>query len=98
MFTLVAKLTASGRPLSGQAVSFSAGQTSLCSARTDLLGVVICLVTEPQARLTGPDNDPVRASYPGGANYLPASATAVPPRFPWIYHGTDPAHRKAPTP
>jgi YVTN family beta-propeller protein len=98
MFTLMAKLTASGRPLSGQPVSFSTGQTYLCSSRTDLLGVVICLITEPQTRLTEQDSDIVRASYPGGANYLPASATAVPPRFPWIYHRADPAHRKVSAP
>jgi hypothetical protein len=79
-------------------VSFSTGQTYLCSSRTDLLGVVVCPTTEPQTRLTKQDNDLVRASYPGGTDYLPASATAVPPRFPWIYHRADPAHRKVSAP
>jgi YVTN family beta-propeller protein len=98
-FTLIAKLTASGRPLGGQPVTFSTGRTRLCSSRTNSLGVASCVFTEPKTRLGGPDNDLVlRASYPGSTNYRPSSATAVLPRFRRIYDGADPAHRKVPAP
>jgi YVTN family beta-propeller protein len=98
-FTLIARLTASGRALGGQPVAFSTGHAHLCSSRTSGLGVASCVITEPKA---GPaeqaDAIVVRASYPGSANYRPSSATAVPPRFQRDYHGAGPAHRKVPTP
>ncbi len=98
-FTLVAKLTASGRPLGGQPVSFSTGRTHLCSSRTNSLGSASCVVTEPKTRPTWLDSDiVVRASYPGSASYRPSSATGVLSRFQPIDHGADPAHRKVPAP
>jgi YVTN family beta-propeller protein len=83
-FTLTVKLTASGRSLGGQTVSFSAGKTHLCNSRTNALGVATCVFTEPKTRPAD------RASYPGTANYRPSSATEPLPR------GADPAPRKAP--
>jgi YVTN family beta-propeller protein len=97
-FTLIARLTASGRPLGGQPVSFSTGHTHLCSSRTSILGVASCVLTEPRTRLAEQVNEILRASFPGSANYRPSSATVPLPRFPWIYHGADPAPRKVPTP
>jgi hypothetical protein len=83
-FTLTARLTASGRPLGGQTVSFSTGRTHLCNSRTSALGVATCVFTEPVTRPAD------RASYPGSANYGPSLATKAPPRE------ADPAPRKAP--
>jgi YVTN family beta-propeller protein len=83
-FTLTARLTASGRPLGGQTVSFSTGHTHLCNSRTSTLGVATCVFSEPKTRLAD------RASYPGSANYRPSSATEAPPRE------ADPAPGKAP--
>ena len=74
---LTATLTASGRPLSGQPVSFSTGPTHLCTAHTGTRGVATCSLTGPQTRLAEPDNSTIRASYPGRASYLASSATAV---------------------
>jgi len=80
-FTLTATLTTSGRPLSGQAVSFSIGHTHLCTQHTTTRGVVICVFTGPQTRLGTQDNDTIRASYPGNASYRPSSAIAA---LPWL--------------
>jgi YVTN family beta-propeller protein len=97
-FTLIARLTASGRPFGGQPVSFSTGRTHLCSSRTNSLGAASCVITEPKTRLAEQDNDiVVRASYPGSTDDRPSSATAV-LRFQRIYHGADPARRKVPAP
>ena len=76
-FILTATLTASGRPLSGQPVSFSAGSTHLCTPHTSTRGVASCVLTGPQIRPAGQDNDLIRASYPGNTSYRPSSATAV---------------------
>jgi YVTN family beta-propeller protein len=98
-FTLIAKLTASGRALGGQPVSFSTERTRLCGSRTNSLGVASCVLTEPKTRPTElASNIVVRGSYPGSAGYRPSSATAVLPRFQRIDHGADPAHRKVPAP
>ena len=97
-FTLIARLTASGRPFGGQPVSFSTGRTHLCSSRTNSLGAASCVITEPKARLAEPDNSiVVRASYPGSTDDRPSSATAV-LRFQRIYDRADPARRKVPAP
>jgi YVTN family beta-propeller protein len=76
-FTLTATLTASGRPLSGQPVSFSTGHTHLCTPHTSTRGVATCVLTGPQTGLAEQDNDTIRASYPGSTSYLPSSATAT---------------------
>jgi len=81
-FVLTATLTASGRPLSGQPVSFSTGHTHLCTPHTGTRGVATCLLTGPQTRLAEQGNVAIRASYPGSASYRPSSATAALPRFP----------------
>jgi len=78
-FILAATLTASGRPLSGQPVSFSTGPTHLCTPHTGTRGVATCLLTAAQTLLAEQDNDTIRASYPGSANYRPSSATAALP-------------------
>jgi hypothetical protein len=80
-FILTATLTASGRPLSGQPVSFSAGHTHLCTPHTMTRGVASCVLTGPWTRPAGQDNDIIRASYPGSTSYQPSSATAALPRF-----------------
>jgi YVTN family beta-propeller protein len=95
-FTLTARLTTSGRPLGGQPVAFSTGNTHLCSARTSKLGVASCVLTEPKTRPAEPDKEILRASYPGNASYRPASATVPLLRFPGMYPGADPAPRKVP--
>jgi YVTN family beta-propeller protein len=71
-FTLTARLTASGRPLAGQPVSFSTGHTHLCSSHTSNLGAASC-------SFTGSKNEILRASYPGSASYRPSSATVKAP-------------------
>src|SRR5450755_371772 len=76
-FTLTATLTASGRPLSGQPVSFSTGHTHLCTPHTSTRGVATCVLTGPQTLLAEQDNDSIRASYPGSTSYRPSSATAT---------------------
>ena len=83
--TLTATLTASGRPLSGQPVSFSTGHTQLCTPDTSTRGVATCVLTVSQARQAGPDHGTIRASYPGNTSYQPSSATAAPP--PWWWPG-----------
>jgi YVTN family beta-propeller protein len=95
-YTLTAKLTASGRPLGGQPVSFSTGGTHLGSARTNTLGVATCVFTKPQARPADPDNATLRASYSGSTNYRPSSAAAALLRSLRIHHGADPAPRQVP--
>jgi YVTN family beta-propeller protein len=80
-FILTATLTASGRPLSGQPVSFSIGQTHLCTPHTSTRGVATCVLTGPRARLADHDNHIFRASYPGSTSYQPSSAT---PALPWF--------------
>jgi hypothetical protein len=62
--TLTATLTASGRPLSGQPVTFSTGRTHLCTPHTATRGVATCVLTATQARLAAQDNGLIRASYP----------------------------------
>jgi YVTN family beta-propeller protein len=94
-FTLIAKLTASERPLGGQPVAFTTGRAHLCSSRTNSLGVASCSITEPETSPAERDTGiVVRASYPGSANYRPSSATAVLPQFERIYRRADPARRK----
>jgi len=74
---LTARLTASGRPLGGQPVSFSTGHTVLCTRDTSTRGVAICVLSGPQALLGEQDNSAIRASYPGSAGYRPSSAIAA---------------------
>jgi YVTN family beta-propeller protein len=94
-FTLIARLTVSGRPFGGQPVAFSTVHAHLCSSRTNSLGAASCVITEPKTRSAEQDNDiVVRASYPGGTRYRPSSATAVLPRS--RCRTADPAHRKVP--
>ena len=97
-FTLTARLTTSSRPLGGQPVAFSSGNTHLCSPRTSALGVATCVFTEAKTPLAEPDHEVVRASYPGSTNYGPSSATVDAPRLPWIYHRANAVPRKAPAP
>jgi YVTN family beta-propeller protein len=82
-FTLAATLTASGRPLSGQPISFSTGHTHRCTRDTSSRGVATCALTASQARLAAQDNGLIRASYPGSASYQPSSTTAAPPLWWW---------------
>jgi len=79
--TFTAILTASGRPLSVQPVSFSIERTHLCTADTSTRGVATCALTGRQKALAEPDIGTIRASYPGSASYLPSSATAALPAF-----------------
>jgi YVTN family beta-propeller protein len=79
--TFTATLTASGRPLSGQPVSFSIGRTHLCTADTSTRGVATCALTSRQKSLAEQDIGTIRASYPGSASYLPSSADAA---LPWV--------------
>jgi YVTN family beta-propeller protein len=74
--TLTATLTADGRPLRGQPVSFAVGHTRLCTPHTSTQGVATCKLTAAQA---GRHHGLIRASYPGNASYQPSSATATPP-------------------
>jgi DNA-binding beta-propeller fold protein YncE len=76
-FTLTATLTASGRRLRGQRVSFSTWHTLLCTAHTSTGGVAACMLTGPQTLLAEQDKDSIRASYPGNTSYRPSSATTV---------------------
>src|ERR1700733_1697926 len=73
---LTATLTVSGRPLSGQPVSFGVDRTHLCTARTSTRGVATCVLTGRQKGLADLDHDTIRASYPGSTSYLPSSAIA----------------------
>jgi hypothetical protein len=74
--TVTAALTAAGRPLSGQPVSFSTRHTRLCTPDTSSRGIATCTLTPSQARQ---DHDAIRASYPGNTSYQPSSATAALP-------------------
>jgi large repetitive protein len=74
--TVTAALTASGRPLSGQPVSFSTRHTRLCTPDTSSRGVATCLLTPSQARQARQDHGTIRASYPGNTSYQPSSAIA----------------------
>jgi YVTN family beta-propeller protein len=82
--TLTATLTASGRPLSGQPVTFSTSHTHLCTPHTSTRGVATCALTASQARQARQDHDTIRAGYPGNTSYQPSSATAAPP---WWWPG-----------
>ena len=62
--TVTAALTACGRPLSGQPVSFSTRHTRLCTPDTSSCGVATCALTPSQARQARQDHDTIRASYP----------------------------------
>ncbi len=77
--TLTAKLTASGRRVSGQPVPFSTGNTALCTPDTSTKGVATCMLTAAQTLLAEQDHDPILASFPGTTNYQPSSATLTPP-------------------
>jgi YVTN family beta-propeller protein len=79
---LTATLTASGRPLSGQPVSFTTGPTRLCTPHTSTRGAATCLLTGTQARLAEQDNHPILARYPGSTSYRPSSATTALPLVP----------------
>jgi DNA-binding beta-propeller fold protein YncE len=65
--------------VSGQPVSFSTGNTPLCTPDTSTTGVATCTLTAAQTLLAENDHDPIQASYPGTANYQPSSATMTPP-------------------
>jgi len=73
---LTATLTVSGRPLSGQPVSFGVDRTHLCTAHTSTRGVATCVLTGRQKGLADLDHDTIRASYSGSTSYLPSSAIA----------------------
>jgi YVTN family beta-propeller protein len=77
--TLTATLTASGRPLSGQPVSFSTGHTDLCTPDTNTRGMAICVLTVSQALLVEHDHYTVYARYLGNTSYLPSATLAAPP-------------------
>jgi YVTN family beta-propeller protein len=79
VFSLTATLTASGRPVGGQPVSFSTGHTHLCTADTSIRGVAACVLTGPQTLWVEHDHDAVRASYAGNTSYQPSSTTATRP-------------------
>ena len=80
-FILTATLTASGRPLRGQPVSFRTGRIHLCTPHTGTRGVASCVLTGPQTSLAEQDHGIIRASYLGSTSYRPSSATAALPRF-----------------
>jgi DNA-binding beta-propeller fold protein YncE len=80
--TVTATLTSSGRPVSGQPVSFGTGPTQLCTPDTSTTGVATCVLTGPQALLAEHDTDAIRARYPGSTGYRPSSTAAVPPPLP----------------
>jgi len=82
VITLTATLTSSGRPLSGQPVSFSTGPTRLCTPHTSTTGVVTCVLTGPQTLLAEHDTDTIRARYPGSTGYRPSSTASAPPPLP----------------
>ena len=78
-FTLIAELTSSRRPVSGQAVSFSTGHTHLCAPLTNTHGVASCVLTVPQTLLVQHDHDSVFARYLGNTSYQPSATIAAPP-------------------
>jgi hypothetical protein len=77
IFTLTAKLTASGHRVSGQPVSFSTGPTQLCAPDTSTRGVATCVLTAAQTLLVEENNNTIGASYPGNTSYQPSSVTAT---------------------
>jgi len=79
IFTLIARLAASGQPVSGQPVSFSTGHTDLCTPDTNTRGMAICVLTVPQALLVEHDHYTVFARYLGNTSYLPSATLAAPP-------------------
>jgi YVTN family beta-propeller protein len=80
---LTATLTAAGRPLSGQPVSFTTGRTRLCTRDTNDHGLATCALTAAQARQAARSHAPIQATYPGNTTYQPSSATATPPSRWW---------------
>ena len=76
--TLTATLTASGRPLSGQPISFTTGHTHLCTRPTSIRGIATCVLTAAQARQAEHHHGAIQATYPGNTSYQPSSATATP--------------------
>jgi YVTN family beta-propeller protein len=81
-FVLTAKLTASGRALTGQPVSFSTGTSALCTPQTAAGGVATCVLTGPEALLAQQDSGAIKASYPGSTSYRASAATTVLPAAP----------------
>jgi YVTN family beta-propeller protein len=79
IFTLIARLAASGQPISGQPVSFSTGHTDLCTLDTNTRGMAICVLTVPEALLVEHDHYTVYARYLGNTSYLPSATLAAPP-------------------
>ena len=77
--TLTATLTASGRPLSGQPVSFSTGHTHAVHPghQHPRRGHLRADRHPGPPGRTGPRL--IRASYPGNTSYQPSSATMTPP-------------------
>jgi YVTN family beta-propeller protein len=77
---VTATLTASGRPLSGQPISFTTGHTYLCTRPTSTRGIAACVLTADQARQVAHHHGVIQAHYPGNTSYQPSSATATPSR------------------
>jgi YVTN family beta-propeller protein len=77
--TLTATMTASGRPASGQPVSFSTGKTRLCTRDTSAAGVATCVLTAAQTSLAEQVHDTSQASYLETASYQSSTATLTPP-------------------
>jgi YVTN family beta-propeller protein len=76
-FVLTGTLTASGRPLSGQPVSFSTGTSKLCTPTTSSQGVATCTLTGAEITAVQQDKGAIRASYPGSTSYRPSTASRV---------------------
>ncbi len=62
----------SGQPVAGVPVTFTAGKTALCTARTDAAGVATCDAAAQRLALTL--NGGYVAAFPGDANNLASSA------------------------
>ena len=75
--TLTATLTASGRPLRGQPISFTTGHTHLCTRHTSTRGIATCVLTAAQVRQAAHHHGVIQATYPGNTSYQPSSATAT---------------------
>jgi DNA-binding beta-propeller fold protein YncE len=82
VITLTATLTSSGRPLSGQPVSFSTGPTRLCTPHTSTTGVATCVLSGTQTLLAEHDTDTIRARFRASTGYRPSSTAADPPPLP----------------
>jgi len=54
----------------------------MCTQKASTLGVATCVLTGPEVVLAAKGKGAIRASYPGSASYLPASAATVLPGFP----------------